>query len=112
MVVAVFITPSFRPELGKLCAFNKFIKSLGCKDLTPGCEDHFLHVFPPHSKSTASDTCDDFVSRIVLWSSCKAQFAEMLYARNLVSRCAVILCIFASMMIWGLNSLGTIKSGV
>jgi len=59
-------------ELFQPCAFDKSIYGLRCKNFPPGCEYHFLHIFPADSKTSATDTRDDFVFGIILGTSGKA----------------------------------------
>ncbi len=46
---------------------------------------------PADPKATTTDTGDDLVFRVIFGATSKAQFAEMLNARNLVAGRAVIL---------------------
>ena len=100
------------PKFFKAGLFNKPIERFEGKDLAPCGDDHFLHVFPTDPEAASADAGDDFIFRRVFGSSCQAQFAEVLDSGTLSLAVPSSSVIFASIIICGLNSLGTMKSGV
>ena len=92
--------------------FDKLIEGLEGEDLASGGQDHLSHVFPPNAKPSSAYTGDDLVFGVIRRPAGLTQFAEVLNSGHLVSAVPSSSVIFASMTIWGLYSLGIMKSGV
>jgi hypothetical protein len=92
--------------------FDELIERLESEYFAPGRENHLFHILAANAETSPTYAGYDLIFGVVCRSTCKTQFAKVLNASHLVP-CAVpsSSVIFASMMIWGLNSLGIMKSG-
>ena len=84
----------FYSEFFQSSTLNKPIQCFCSKHFSSCCKDHLFHIFPADPETSTADTRDDLVFWIVPGTAGKAQFAEMLNARNFVAGRAVILCDF------------------
>ena len=72
------------------CTFHKLIQVLQRKDLPTCGQKHLFHVLTSDPESSARNAGNDFVFRFSRRLACHAQFAQMLNARNFISRRSVI----------------------
>jgi hypothetical protein len=63
---------------------------LQSKDLPMRGQKHLFHVLTPDPEPSTRDTGNDLVFRLSRRLACHAQFAQMLNARNFISRRSVI----------------------
>jgi hypothetical protein len=81
-------------EVYEVGALNQAAEGLEGKNLAPGGEEHFLHVFRPHAEAAASDAGDDLVLLLAGWRSLQAHLSQMLDTRHFVAGGAVVLSDF------------------
>lgn len=85
----------FRLEFFESRTLDQPIQGFCSKHLSPGCQDHFLHIFPTHSEASPADASNNLKFRVGLIPPGDTRFSKLLGSSYIILGCAFVFKYFS-----------------